>query len=212
MDTTTIMVLFDTVISALQVLVSLLNAHKIETEEMLGNLGLVFLLGFIAFFIIIILIPRNGRKYLSTPIEKNWQNQQAREAAETKEAYEEWSKEQNFSAVLAGFAVSSLAFILAIPELSAHERVVEFFSFAFVLEMISFICFKNTTARGYDYLGTLLQFAGLLAFLDGFFTFIFIKFELSTIVLLVYGIGYIGFFVLSIMQLNSAYLRPIRKT
>jgi hypothetical protein len=64
---------------------------------------------------------------LSTPIEKNWQNQQPRDATETKGAYEEWDRGQNFSAVLAGFAVSSLAFILAIPELSVHERVVEFF-------------------------------------------------------------------------------------
>jgi hypothetical protein len=44
------MVLFGTVISQLQLLVLLLNANKIETEEMLGNFGLVFLLGFIAFF------------------------------------------------------------------------------------------------------------------------------------------------------------------
>jgi hypothetical protein len=169
--------------------------------DLLGFIMFIIMIGFVLFYIILSLIY--GDKLLSSrPTE-------GIDPAYNEEVYEEWIREQNFSAVLAGFAIASLTLVLSLDNLKQEIWLVQFASFAFILEMISFISFKYMDKRFYEFLGTLLQFAGLLALLNGFMIFIIKEIGLTYILIIAYFIGYLGFFILSSKQLNT-YIYSMR--
>ena len=122
--------------------------------------------------------------------------------------YEEWTKEQNFSATLAGFTISALVFILAIEKSPVLQSTIEFFSIAFILEILAFLCYRIQTYMGYEYFATLMQFGGSLALINGFLIFIIEK-SISTntiipwTVVSIFVIGYIGFFIFIILNLKN---------
>lgn len=175
--------------------VSIVVLDSSALKFLISNFGLLMLLIFVLVFATWGLAYKGGRGYLrSRP--KIYEN------GKLSKEYQEWTNEQNFSAVLAGFTLAALTFVLTIQQESASLQTIEFFSFAFIFEMLSFMSFKYRVLRAFDYYGTLLQFTGLLALLNGFFTFITAK-NFSAVILLAYGMGYLGFFCLSVVQLKA---------
>jgi hypothetical protein len=159
------------------------------------------MMGFIFYYIILSLIF--GYKVLSS------RPGEGIDTSKLDDVYEEWDKEQNLSSVLAGFAVTALTLVLSLQNLKQQIWLVQFFTLAFVFEMVSFVAYKYIDKRFYEYLGTLLQFAGLLSLLNGFTIFIIKEIGLTSILIVAFTIGYIGFFVLSSKQLNT-YISSMR--
>ena len=120
-----------------------------------------------------------------------------------KDEYEEWYKEQNFSAVLAGFSLTALVFVLGFEQLHHLQRMVEFFFIGFILEMLSFLLYKYMVRRAYEYYGTVLQFAGLLSILSGFVVFIIQTMIVSPVIIVTILGAYIAFFILVLKQLGA---------
>jgi hypothetical protein len=170
-------------------------------------------MGYVVSFIVISYII--GRKWMSSlPQGKNlggkkMKNLTLEEKKDLKEnrmqIYEEWSREQTFSSTLAGFSLSAVTFILAFDNINEVTGTVGFFAFAFVFEMLSFLSYKYMVANVHEYLGTLFQFAGLLALLNGLIVFIFYHVGLTSIITGAFIVGYIGFFYLTINQLKSYF-------
>jgi hypothetical protein len=159
----------------------------------------ILLFSFIGIYLILSLIF--GERLLSlkpSEIMKDWKELQDY-------YFPEWNRELNFSGVLAGFALTALTLIIALNVSNVTNRIhiVEFFLFAFIFEMLSFISFKYMVKTFYDFLGTLLQFSGLLALLNGFFLINITIIGLSHALLFAFFIGYLGFFILCSKQLNT---------
>jgi hypothetical protein len=63
--------------------------------------------------------------------------------------------------------------------------------------VFSFLTFNILTRTGYQYFAFLFQFAGVVSLLNGFLLFIIERFGLSFDNILIYSLGYIGFFAVT---------------
>jgi hypothetical protein len=152
-------------------------------------------------FVVFGILNRNG--YLATRPRQNLSDPtKQRDEGEALEEFNEWHREQTFSATLAGFSLTALVFILGFEDVSNLQRMVEFFVIGFTLEMLSFLSYKYMIKRGYEYFGTVFQFSGLLAMYSGFFVFIISQSMFSGVMFVIFMGGYVVFFVLSAKQLG----------
>ena len=182
-----------------------------EWEKSIGDIvafaSLISLILFIIFFLIVGII--DGLDYLrsrpGTSPESKTQltaaaivtlSTTAEIEANKKKEHEEWKKEQDKSALFAGFSLTALAFILNIETSYMLYRTIELFAAAFILQLISFLLFRLKVNRGIEYYGTVTQFAGFLALLNGFFVFTLEKTHFSGIIILLFSISYIVFFII----------------
>ncbi len=170
--------------------------------ELIDNITLLIVFLFLMVFVVYGIVNRN--RYLHTRPQQNSKDPtQPRNKEELKEEFEEWYREQTFSATLAGFSLTALVFILTLVDLNNLQRMIEFFSIGFILEMLSFLSYKSMTRRGYEYFGTVFQYSGLLAMYSGFFVFFIHKMMFSEVMFVAFISGYVVFFVLSGKQLGS---------
>jgi hypothetical protein len=188
----------------------LVSLNSVNIESFLGSILLFILIIYLIVFIILSLI--RGDIYLaSSPIQKKHLTSDIEKDETIEKEYEENYREQNFSAILAGFAISVLAFIFSIDKIKLPQQTIEFFFIGLFLEVLSFLCFKYMVRRAYNYYGTLFQYSGLLSILNGFFIFIIHNYQMSTTIIITFIFGYIGFLLLTI-KLLYPYIQEMKKT
>ncbi|AFU59695.1 hypothetical protein Ngar_c27740 [Candidatus Nitrososphaera gargensis Ga9.2] len=141
-----------------------------------------------------------GRKYLYTnPIE-------GKDDEGRKWVIEEHGKSESTSMTLAGFALAALVFVFTANQEQLESAVIEllviFLSLAFVLEIISALCYKHLYARLYPYYGFVFQYGGLLTILMGFFIFLGDRYPTSEGIWGIYGGAILIFFILTGRELQ----------
>lgn len=138
------------------------NSIPYMTTEIIENVALLVVFLFLMVYVVFGILNRNG--YLATRPRQNPSNPtKQRDNSEVIEEFNEWHREQTFSATLAGFSLTALVFVLGFEDVLNLQRMVEFFVIGFTLEMLSFLSYKYMIKRGYEYFGTIFQFSGLLA-------------------------------------------------
>ena len=111
---------------------------------------------------------------------------------------------EEISLILCGFAILSLVFIISAfrDDLASVEVVVALFSMAFILEIISAFLYHDTRSNLYTFSGMVFQYAGLLAMLLGFISYLSSVMSWSLVVLLIYFVGVLAFTILTYNELK----------
>jgi hypothetical protein len=158
----------------------------------------------IIFVLVFVFFTVYGKSYLSSKVgtSRETGEQESAILKRLKQELEGWKREQDSAALLAGFSLTALVFILALEDIPASQITVEYFAIAFVMESIAYLSLRIMENRVYDYFGTWLQFAGLLSLINGFFIFTTQSIFDSYVITVVFVIGYCTFFFLSVMNMR----------
>ena len=156
---------------------------------------IIILFSYIASFLIAGAI--RGRAYLkSSPTDTNISENLAKEIAD-------YQRSETISHTLAGFALTALTFIISLtPNLVNFEILIVFFSLSLIFEITSSLFYRRGEPRLYKYLGFVFQYAGLLAVINGFFSFLTEKLPNAESIWIVYISALILFFWLTVAELK----------
>ena len=159
----------------------------------------VFLISILFIYIASFLITGavRGRTYFkSSPTDTNIPENIAKEIA----GYE---RSETISHTLAGFALTALTFIISLNlDLVNLEILIIFFSLSLIFEIASGLLYRRADLRLYKYLGFVFQYAGLLAVINGFFSFLTDRLPNSYSIWIVYISALVLFFWLTGAELK----------
>jgi hypothetical protein len=154
----------------------------------------VILFGYIACFLVI--GASKGRAYFrSSPIDNKPENIEREVAA--------FERSETISQTLAGFSLAALTFIISLSsDLVNFETLITLFSLSLVFEVAASLFYRHADLRLYKYLGFVFQYAGLLAIIEGFFSFLVDALPNSYSIWLVYISALVLFFWLTTRELR----------
>jgi len=160
----------------------------------LGNILLIIWFLYVVGFMIAGKILERG--YFKTNL--------ATEASNIELLLDVFHKAETTSLTMAGFSLTALTFIIAIfyQNLPSVEMLIVFFSIGFIAEVVSAFSYHDTTKGLSAYSGFVFQYAGMLAILSGFFTYLLSNMSYSGYLWLIYCVGIFAFIFLTAREIS----------
>jgi len=145
-----------------------------------------------------------GFTIVGKAFEKGYFKSNPAEAEKVDLMVDAYNKAETISWTMAGFALTALTFIITIfsSSLANIELLIVFFSLAFIAEIVSAFLYHDLTKGVSAYTGVVFQYAGMLAILSGFFTYLLSNLSWSGYLWLVYSVGLISFIALTARELS----------
>ncbi len=113
-------------------------------------------------------------------------------------------RQEEISFILCGFSIISLVFIITVfqEKLDSVEWVVIFFSMSFIFQITSAFFYHDVQKNIYSFIGMVFQYGGIFSIMVGFFAYLYNVMPWSGGILIVYFLGIVVFFGLSIREIK----------